>query len=69
MAGQRRTKAAIHGAKKKDFTISLTPEAALLLDGLAEQSNLSRSEFIERIARNQISLEGENLAMGELLAN
>lgn len=69
MAGQRRTKSAIHGAKKKDFTISLTPEGASLLDGLAAQLNLSRSEFVERIARNQISLEGENLAVGELLAN
>ena len=69
MAARHKAKTAIHGAKKKDFTVSLTPEAANLLDLLASHLNVSRSEFIERMARNQIVQTSNTDLLGECSAN
>ena len=41
-------------------SLSLTPTGRKLLDGLAQARNLSRSELIDRIARGEIRLQGEN---------
>ena len=47
----RRTKTAAHGQKKKDFTVTLTPEGVDILDSKAEVLGISRSELIEQLAR------------------
>ncbi|MDJ0675503.1 MAG: CopG family transcriptional regulator [Calothrix sp. MO_167.B42] len=51
----RRTKTAVHGQKKKDVTVTLTPESVQMLDAKAETLGISRSELIERMARSQKS--------------
>jgi hypothetical protein len=45
---------------KKRGQLSLTPTAWAILNTLAAQAGLSRSEFIERLARAELSLiDGE----------
>ncbi|NJR19978.1 MAG: CopG family transcriptional regulator [Calothrix sp. CSU_2_0] len=51
----RKTKTAVHGQKKKDVTVTLTPEGVEILDARAEALGISRSELIERMARSQKS--------------
>jgi metal-responsive CopG/Arc/MetJ family transcriptional regulator len=64
----RKTKTAIHGQKKKDFTVTLTPQAAQMLDARANALKMSRSEMVEQIARNQISTQLEEQLLGECSA-
>ncbi|WP_096598992.1 ribbon-helix-helix domain-containing protein [Calothrix sp. NIES-2100] len=65
----RKTKTAAHGMKKKDVTVTLTPEGVELLDSKASILGISRSELIERIARGQVTSISEVERMGELLIN
>ena len=66
----KRTKTAAHGQKKKDFTITLTPEGADILDSRADNLGISRSELIEQFARgltkdlppDEAALLGESFA-------
>lgn len=59
--GRKRIKgeAAIHDEIKKTTAIVLTPTAVLALDSRAEGLNLSRSELVERIARQEIGMTNE----------
>ncbi|NJL65346.1 MAG: CopG family transcriptional regulator, partial [Methylacidiphilales bacterium] len=54
----RKTKTAVHGQKKKDVTVTLTPEGVEILDARAEALGISRSELIERMARSQKFIHG-----------
>ncbi|MEH2261018.1 MAG: CopG family transcriptional regulator [Nostoc sp.] len=45
----------MHGQKKKDLTLTLTPEGVERLDAKAKALGLSKSELIEQIARDQVS--------------
>lgn len=64
-----KTKTAIHGQKKKDVTVSLTPEGVEKLDLRAKALGISRSELIERMARNHVSLTPEQQLLGESFSN
>lgn len=46
-----------YGETKEPITIALTPTGVNLLDDLAAQFSLSRSEFVEQIARQIIPLK------------
>ncbi|MDZ8096704.1 MULTISPECIES: ribbon-helix-helix protein, CopG family [unclassified Nostoc] len=63
----RKAKTAVHGMKKKDVTVTLTPEGVEMLDIKANLLGISRSELIERIARGQVTSDSEAKRMGELL--
>ena len=41
--------------RKKQYSLSLTPLAVEKLDAMAEERGLSRSEYVEQIARGVIS--------------
>lgn len=64
----KKTKTAAHGQKKKDVTITLTPDAVAQLDQWAQGMDISRSELIERMARGQIHLYAGLEVTGELCA-
>lgn len=64
-----KTKTAIHGQKKKDVTVTLTPEGIQKLDLRAKALGISRSELIERMARNHASLTPEQQMLGEMSSN
>lgn len=49
----RKTRTAIHGQKKKEVSMMLTPESLEFLDTQAHALGISRSEFVERMARAQ----------------
>ncbi|WP_425525999.1 CopG family transcriptional regulator [Halotia branconii] len=59
----------LHGQRKKDLTLTLTPEGVEMLDAKAKAMGLSKSEMIERIAREQASSPLENQLLGECCAN
>lgn len=59
-----------HGEPKSSVHILLTPTALAALDSRAEQLKLSRSEFLERLAKGQTTMQSdlfdrELLAVGE----
>jgi hypothetical protein len=41
-----------HGAKKKQFQFMLTEEASDLVDRVADELGITRSEVLERVIRN-----------------
>ena len=41
-----------YGDKKERFQFLLTPEASTMLDNIAEQMRLTRSEILERLIRS-----------------
>ena len=65
----RKTRNAVHGQTKKDFTLTLTPEGVEMLDARAKALGISRSELIELVARNQVSSAPERQMMGESSAS
>ena len=52
----------LYDEKKKPPNLALTPTAAKMLDELATKMGLTRSEFVERIARGIIPLHPDALA-------
>lgn len=54
---------------KKDVTVTLTPTAAQNLSKMAKARKLTRSEFLEKIGRGEISVESKVEMMGECLAS
>ncbi len=50
-----RVRKAIHGVKKQNLMLTLTEEAKTLLGEKASKEKLSKSEFIELIARDAIN--------------
>ena len=60
--GQKKTKGTpeLYNEVKKQVSLSLTPTAIVKLDELAKEHNLSRSEFVEQVARGLISPKREN---------
>ncbi|MBD2415870.1 hypothetical protein FACHB389_29330 [Nostoc calcicola FACHB-389] len=65
----RKTTHGLYGQNKKDFTITLTPEGAEILDSRAKALGISRSELIERIARTHLLSPLERRLLGERLAS
>ncbi len=59
----------LHGQRKKDLTLTLTPDGVEMLEAKAKTLGISKSELIERIARNQASSAPERQMMGEWSAN
>ncbi|MGO8609244.1 ribbon-helix-helix protein, CopG family, partial [Rhizobium johnstonii] len=57
-----------YGESKKKYTVTLTPTAWTVLDEMANQAGLSRSDLIERIARGLIPFDRRTLLEGELPA-
>ena len=55
--------------KEKDLTLTLTPDGVEMLEAKAKTLGISKSELIERIARNQASSAPERQMMGEWSAN
>ncbi len=51
----------LYDEKKKPLNLALTPTAAKKLDELAVKMGLTRSEFVERIARGIIPLHPDAL--------
>jgi hypothetical protein len=54
---KRKGRDQIYGELKKPTMIALTPTGVEKLDELAAEFSLSRSEFIERIARKMFSVK------------
>lgn len=54
---KRRGRDQIYGELKKPTMIALTPTGVEKLDALAAEFSLSRSEFIERIARKVLAVK------------
>lgn len=52
----------LYDEKKKPLNLALTPTGAKMLDELATKMGLTRSEFVERIARGIIPLHPDALA-------
>ncbi|WP_144416009.1 ribbon-helix-helix protein, CopG family [Calothrix sp. 336/3] len=59
----------LHGQRKKDLTLSITPEGFDLLDAKAKAMGISKSELVERIARDKVSSASEQQFLGECSAN
>jgi len=55
--------------RKKDITVSLTPTAAKSLTLMAQARKLTRSQFLELIARHEIPLATKSEIVGELRAS
>ena len=51
--------------QKVDTNLKMTPTAISMLKEKAAAMNLSRSEFVERVARGIIPLDLEPVALGE----
>ena len=62
----RRAKQREYGEVKKTTTYGLTPTAAQMLDELAKEFGLSASNFIEKIARSEITV---TTPLGEFSTN
>jgi len=60
-----------HGEYKVRISLMLTPSSIDKLDNLAKQSNTSRSELVEQLARNyeSILLAGKVEVLGESFAD
>ena len=50
-----------YGEKKKNYSFMLTPTASEAIEGLAESSRLTRSEFVERLVRELAKGKYKNL--------
>lgn len=50
----------LYDEKKKPLNLAMTPTAAKMLEELASQMELTRSELVERVARGIISLQSDN---------
>ncbi|WP_420485278.1 ribbon-helix-helix protein, CopG family [Iningainema tapete] len=59
----------IHGVRKRNVMFTLTPEGTELLEAKANSLGISKSELIERIARNQVSSDSNRQLLGECFAN
>ncbi|MGD1914114.1 MAG: ribbon-helix-helix domain-containing protein [Rivularia sp. (in: cyanobacteria)] len=59
----------IHGQRKRNVNFTMTPDAIEMLDAKAETLGVSKSELIERIARDQISSETEVQLLGKSFAS
>ncbi|WP_354666128.1 ribbon-helix-helix domain-containing protein [Nostoc sp. GT001] len=57
----------LHGQRKQNLNLSVSPEAVALLEEKANLLGISKSEIIERIARNQVSSAPEQQLLGESL--
>ncbi|OUL34091.1 hypothetical protein BV375_05275 [Nostoc sp. 106C] len=55
----------LHGQRKKDLTLTLSPEGLEKLEAKAKALGVSKSELIEQIARDQISSVSEQQLLGE----
>ena len=53
--------AALYDESKKTTAIALTPTAVLALDVRARELNLSRSELVEKLARQEVEMTDEDL--------
>jgi hypothetical protein len=51
----------LYDEKKKPLNIAMTPTGAKMLDDLAKNMGLTRSELVERIARGIIPLQQNSL--------
>ncbi len=60
--GGRRVKGegAMYNETKKFVTFTLTPSGIALLNALADQYDVSRSEFVEQVARGVIPVSDRN---------
>lgn len=60
--GGRRVKGsgAMYNETKKFVTFTLTPSGIASLDALADQYDVSRSEFVEQVARGVIPVSGRS---------
>ncbi|MET0099889.1 hypothetical protein, partial [Limnospira platensis] len=52
---KRKTRSTLYGENKKSVSMTLTETAVGLLDQMAMELNLNRSELVEQIARGIIS--------------
>ena len=56
----------LYDEKKKPLNLAMTPTGAKLLDEMAKERGLTRSELVERIARGIIPLQPEVLGADSL---
>jgi hypothetical protein len=56
----------LYDEKKKPLNIAMTPTGAKMLDDLAKNMGLTRSELVERIARGIIPLQTNSLETDDL---
>lgn len=63
--GKKRMKgeAALYDEAKKATAIALTPTAVLALDVRARELNLSRSELVEKLARQEVEMANEEIEL------
>ncbi|WP_416212622.1 CopG family transcriptional regulator [Nostoc sp. DedQUE04] len=57
----------LHGQRKKDLTLTLSPEGVEKLESKAKALGVSKSELVEQMARDQISSLTEQELLGEQL--
>ncbi|NEU76963.1 ribbon-helix-helix protein, CopG family [Hassallia byssoidea VB512170] len=57
----------LHGQRKQKLTLTISPEGVELLEAQAKMLGISKSEILERVARNQVSSPSEQQMMGEYL--
>ncbi|WP_442940661.1 ribbon-helix-helix domain-containing protein [Nostoc sp.] len=57
----------LHGQRKKDLTLTLSPEGVEKLEAKAKALGVSKSELVEQMARDQISSLTEQELLGEQL--
>ena len=56
----------LYDEKKKPLNLAMTPTGAKLLDDMAKDRGLTRSELVERVARGIIPLQSELLGADSL---
>lgn len=56
----------LYDEKKKPLNLAMTPTGAKKLDAMAKNLGLTRSEFVERIARGIIPLPPDSLGVDDL---
>jgi hypothetical protein len=63
--GKKRMKgeAALYDEIKKTTAIALTSTAVLALDVRARELNISRSELVEKLARQEVAMSSENIEL------
>ncbi|WP_083862878.1 ribbon-helix-helix domain-containing protein [Calothrix sp. PCC 7507] len=57
----------LHGQRKKDLTLTLSPEGVEKLEAKAKALGVSKSELVEQLARDQVSSVAEQQLLGECL--
>jgi hypothetical protein len=62
MPRPKKAKAEGYGEKKKNYSFMLTPTASDAIEALSEASRLTRSEYIERVARGLSLCDEETLS-------